>query len=237
MSATEKKLTDYPQPAVAVDLALITIADGALHVLLMRRGDAQTVGGDWALPGGFVHIDKTIEQTVDRVLQEKAGVGSAYLEQLGTFGALNRDPRGRVLSVAYFGLAPADLLRRAAGADEDRLLAPIIVPWQGEEGGAVRAKDQRQTDLTLAFDHADILGQVIKRLRGKLDYTAVGFELLPKRFTLRDLQEIHEIILGHDLLKPPFRRKMLDRGWVRPTGERETGSAYRPAELYERALP
>lgn len=236
MPETETKLTDYAQPAIAVDLALLTIIDGTLQVLLIRRDDAEKVGGEWALPGGFIHIDKTIDETVERVLRAKAGVQSAYLEQLGTFGALNRDPRGRVLSIAYFGLAPAKLLGKAMDANDDLMLARMNVPWAGEEGGPIDLSDQHQAELALAFDHVEILGQAVKRLRGKLDYTAVGFELLPKRFTLRDLQKIHETILDRKLLTPPFRRKMLDRGWVRPTGQRETGSAYRPAELYERAL-
>ncbi|MEP3275154.1 MAG: NUDIX domain-containing protein [Stappiaceae bacterium] len=233
----DKKLTDYPQPAVAIDLALLSVVDGSLKVLLMRRKDGAEVGGDWALPGGFIHIDKSVDETVERVLNEKAHVPNAYLEQLGTFGALDRDPRGRVLSVAYFGLTPMEALQKAIDGSTDLQLAEILVRWKGEEGTPVEVAEDSGALLKLAFDHAEILGQVVNRLRGKLDYTAVGFELLPTRFTLRDVQEIHEVILGKELLKPAFRRKLLDRGWVRPTGDREAGSAFRPAELYERMYP
>ena len=226
--------SDYPKPAVAIDLALVTVTKAVLKVLVMQRDDATSVGGNWALPGGFVHIDESLEDTVSRVLSEKANTANAYLEQLGTFGALHRDPRGRVISVAYFALTPADQLETALSGKKELQLAEIDVPWDGETGGSVDVIDDAGRSLDLAFDHADILGQVVKRLRGKLDYTAVGFELLAEKFTLREAQEIHEAILGRPLTKPAFRRKLLDRGLIRPTGEREAPSAFRPAELYER---
>jgi len=225
---------EYPKPALAVDLALVAVVDGTLHVLVMRRDDAAAVGGGWALPGGFVHVDQSLDETVSRVLTEKANTTNAYLEQLGTFGAVDRDPRGRVVSVAYFALTPAAVLERALNGADDLQLARIAVPWEGETGGPVAVVDRDGRDLPLAFDHAEILGAVVKRLRGKLDYTAVGFELVGERFTLRELQEIHEAILGRRLTKPAFRRKLLDRGLIRATGEREAPSAFRPAELYER---
>lgn len=228
-----KKLSDYPQPAVAIDLAILTVADDGLQVLLMRRDDANEVGGPWALPGGFVHTDKTLEETVVRVMKEKAGLSQAHLEQLGTYGALERDPRGRVISIVYFALTPLQKLIAVTKGREDLLLAKIEVSWSGEEGGPVEALDPDGQTLKLAFDHQELLGDVVKRLRGKLDYTPIGFALLEPRFTLRDAQEIHEAILGRSLTKPAFRRKLLDRGLIRATGTFETGGAYRPAELYE----
>ena len=115
---------------------------------------------------------------------------------------------------------------------DDLMLAWLEVPWEGEEGGPVTATDVTARSLTLAFDHTEILGLAVKRLRGKLDYTRIGFALLPERFTLRDLQMVHEAILGRSFNKPAFRRRMLDKGWIEPTGERESGTGFRPAELY-----
>lgn len=226
---TVRPLTDYPQPALAVDLAILTVEEGVVKVLLARRLDAAEVGGEWALPGGFVHIDQTLEAAVARVLRDKAGVEKAHFEQLATFGALDRDPRGRVVSVTYLALVPAKVLAALAPAPE-RLLARIETPAAGGQP-TVLGPDGA---LSLAFDHAAIIGEVIKRLRGKLDYTAIGYALLPERFTLREVQEVHEAILGYRLAKPAFRRKILDRGLIRPTGLYETGGAFRPAELYER---
>lgn len=226
---TARSFTSYPQPALAVDLAILTVEHGAMKVLLVRRPDAAEVGGDWALPGGFVHIDRTPEETVARVLREKTGVKKAHFEQLATFGALDRDPRGRVVSITYLALVPASALPPIGPAHE-RLLARIEEP--DKVAGAISAVGPDGA-LSLAFDHATIIGEVVKRLRGKLDYTAIGYALLPARFTLREVQEVHEAILGRRLAKPAFRRKILDRGLIRPTGTYETGSAYRPAELYE----
>lgn len=234
MTESASSLERHPRPSVAVDVALMTVMDGALRVLLMRREDGAAVGGDWALPGGFVYIDDPLERTVERVLREKAGRAEAYVEQLATFGAVDRDPRGRVLSVAYLGLVPAGAL--SVEGQGDLVLAELRVDWPGEAGGPASAwHDGRE--LELAFDHGAMLGEVVRRLRGKLDYSAIALALLPETFTLRDVQEVHEAILGRALNKPAFRRKLLDRGLVAPTGRRETASAFRPAELYIRAEP
>jgi 8-oxo-dGTP diphosphatase len=166
------------------------------------------------------------------VLESKAGIGEVYLEQLYTFGDPDRDPRTRVVTVAYYALVEAGRLLRAEGGQEGVILARIEVPWQGEAGGPVVVRDRDGAALAVGFDHADILGLVVKRMRGKLDYTAIGFELLPQRFTLRQLQEVHEAILGRRLNKDSFRRRVLALGLVDPTGERERGVEHRPAELY-----
>jgi 8-oxo-dGTP diphosphatase len=141
----------------------------------------------------------------------------------------------RVITVAYFGLLPAVQFAKALQAGSDLVLAEIDVPWSGETGGAVTALAD-EGPLSLAFDHADILAIAILRLRGKLDYSPVGFALLPELFTLRQLQDVHEAILGVKLNKPAFRRRMLDRGWLEATGTRETGSSYRPAELFRHKI-
>jgi 8-oxo-dGTP diphosphatase len=177
------------------------------------------------MPGGFVRIDQSLEQTVERVLAKKVGLQDIHFEQLASYGTIDRDPRGRVISIVYLALCPAEVLT-------DQLLATIHVDWDGETGGSAQAF-RNDKALKLSFDHADILGDVVKRLRGKLDYSRIGYALLPDRFTLREVQEVHEAILGKELKKPPFRRKLLDRGMIVPTGEFETGGAYRPAELYQ----
>ena len=112
------------------------------------------------------------------------------------------------------------------------MLAPLEVPWAGEEGGLIEAIAPDGGGLALAFDHGDIIGHAVKRLRGKLDYSTIAFALLPDQFTLRDLQDSHEAILGIAFNKPAFRRRMLDKGWIEGTGARESGTSYRPAELY-----
>lgn len=237
MPATAKDLEKHDQPAIAVDLVLMTIEDGQIRVLVQKRKDAAKVGGDWALPGTIVRIDETLEQCVHRVLADKAGLGDAFVEQLQTFGALERDPRGRVIAIAYYALTPAEHFERALRKQAD--LRAFTVQYLGcdAEGPVACLRDGKEKALSMAFDHARILGTTIHRLRGKLDYTPVGLELLPARFTLRDLQEIHETILGTTFAKPAFRRKMLDKGFIRATGKRERGKAFRPAELYERKTP
>jgi len=214
VTASQSALSAFDRPSVTVDLVMLTVVDGALSVLVIRRDEAPALG-EWALPGGFVHIDESIEQAVQRVLRYKARLPGAFVEQLYTFGAVDRDPRGRVISVAHYALVPHERLEAALAAAPDLALARVKTP--------------------LPFDHAEIVGLAVKRLRGKLDYTAVGLELLPDRFPLRALQAVHEAILGHSLTKPAFRRKMLDRGYLEATGEREAAGAFRPAELYRRA--
>jgi 8-oxo-dGTP diphosphatase len=236
MAKPATALSDFDRPSVTVDLVLLTVADGALSVLVIRR-DEPPSAGDWALPGGFVHIDKSIEETVQRVLRDKARLPGAFVEQLYTFGAVGRDPRGRVISVAHYALVAHERLASALTASGDLALAEVITRRSGEEGGTATIRLETGETPLLPFDHSEVLGLAVRRLRGKLDYTAVGLELLPDRFPLRALQVVHEAILGHPLTKPAFRRKMLDRGYLEPTGEREAAGAFRPAELYRRADP
>jgi 8-oxo-dGTP diphosphatase len=211
---------------------LLTAADGALEVLLLERAEPPDAG-KWALPGGFVRIDESLDEAAARVLREKTGLSDLFVEQLYTFGHLERDPRGRVVSVAYYALLPAEQLASAGiGAGERARLARLRVPWPGEQGGPVEALGAAGEALPLAFDHAEILGLAVKRLRGKLDYAPIGFELLPERFSLRALQQIHEWILGRRLNKDSFRRRMLATGQLEATGERRTDVEYRPPELY-----
>ncbi len=221
----------FERPSVAVDLILMSVVDGAPAVLLTRR-EQHPFCGAWALPGGFVGIGENLDAAAHRILREKARMADAYVEQLYTFGAVDRDPRTRIISVAYFALLPTDRFAAALKAAPELALAELAVPWKGEAGGPVEARIEDSGSLRLAFDHGDMLSLAIRRLRGKLDYSGIAFALLPERFTLRALQDIYEAILDTRLNKPAFRRRMIDRGWLEPTGERETGASFRPAELY-----
>jgi 8-oxo-dGTP diphosphatase len=223
----------FPRPSVAVDVVLLTVDDGAIWALLGRRDD-HPARGRWALPGSFLRIDESLDAAAVRVLRSKAGLSDVFTEQLYTFGSPDRDPRTRVLSVAYYALVEPATLERgvAARPDRDLVLARLDMPWAGQIGGPVAALDEDGRPLELAFDHADILGMAVKRIRGKLDYAPIGFELLPAAFSLRDLRLVHESILGRALNKDSFRRRMLDRGLVVPTGERAAGVGHRPPELY-----
>ena len=235
-SAEERRfLADYdasafPHPSVAVDVALLTIVEGRLRALVVRR-DEHPAKGAWALPGGFVGTGESLEAAATRVLTTKAGVEDVFLEQLYTFGAVGRDPRTRVIAVAYYALVHPGLLENAP-LNGNTVLAALSVPWAGEKGGRVGAVHPEGGALELAFDHADMLGLVVQRLRGKLDYAPIGFELLPKSFTLRQLQEVHETILGRVLNKDSFRRRMLASGRISATGSREADVGHRPAALY-----
>lgn len=224
---------EFPHPALAVDIVALTLVQDDLSCLLMRRGDAALVGGDWALPGAFVHQGKPLTEAVTRAAQVKAGLGAVHLEQLASYGDPGRDPRGHVVSIAYLAIAPQPVMAATAASRDGLCLARLHVDWPGETGGPAQALAPDGQPLRLAFDHAAILGDAVRRLRGKIDYSGIGFAFLPPRFTLRAAQTVHEAILGQALTKPAFRRKLLDRHPLRPTGAYETGGAFRPAELYE----
>ncbi|RWA72039.1 NUDIX domain-containing protein [Mesorhizobium sp.] len=221
----------FQRPSVTVDLVLLGLRENRPSVLLVRR-DQHPHAGRWALPGGFVGIDESLDAAAARVLREKAGMGEAHLEQLYTFGAVDRDPRMRIISVAYLALLTEQAFDAAHRAMPALLPAAIHVPWAGEAGGPVDVLSPENETLTLAFDHAEILAMAMLRLRGKLDYSDVAFALLPDLFTLRQLQDLHEAVLGTALNKPAFRRRQLDKGWLAATGAYESGTAFRPAELY-----
>ena len=211
--------TAYDRPSVAVDCTALGMVDTRLAVLLTRR-DQAPFAGRWALPGGFVAIDESLEAAAARVLRDKAGIGSMPLEQVHCFGAVDRDPRMRIIAIAYRALL--DPARMAAlRLRDDQCLARI-----GPDSGLTR--DGQPIDL--AFDHAAIVRRTLAQLRGAIDDMA--FALVPDRFTLRELQQVHEAVLGQPLNKPAFRRRMLERGTLRGTGELEGGRAFRPAELY-----
>jgi len=197
---------------VTVDIVLFTIRERQLHVLLIRRL-AKPYEGRFALPGGFVLENESLDAAAARELWEEAGVENVYLEQLYTFGAPGRDPRGRVVTVAYYALVPNTQTLQAGTDAADAAWFPVAnLP-------------------ALAFDHKGIVEYAHQRIRNKLDYTNVGFELLPAKFTLTELQLVHEAILGETLDKRNFRRKTMQRAIVKPTKEwQRTGR--KPAQLF-----
>ena len=198
--------------SVTVDVVILTLRNDDLQVLLVKRKAAPYLNR-WAIPGGFVRRNEPLETAARRELEEETGVRDVYLEQLYTFGDPKRDPRGRVITVTYFALVPAPLALKA-GSD------------------AADARWWSMYDLpALAFDHGRILDYALTRLRYKLEYTAVGFQLLPPCFTLTELQKAYEIVLGVQLDKRNFRRKILEAEIIEETGEYRAGEG-RPAMQY-----
>jgi 8-oxo-dGTP diphosphatase len=223
--------SQFDRPSVAVDVALLSAFDGALHALLLRR-DQHPFKGAWSLPGGFVALDESLEDAAVRQLARKAALQDVFVEQLFTFGHPDRDPRMRVIAVAYYALVDHARFKNALETVPDLELARLVVPWGGETGGPVELLDAQARPMEMAFDHAEILGMAVKRIRGKLDYSPIGFQLLPKTFTLRALQAVHETILARPLNKDSFRRRMLATGLLEATGKKERAVGHRPAELY-----
>ena len=203
------------QAQVTVDTVIFTVRGGHLEVLLVRRGIAP-FKGRWAIPGGFVLPDESLDDAARRELREETGFTDVWLEQLYTFGDPQRDPRGRVITVSYFALISPDR-------------AP---PLAGSDAAEARWWNVSEIDRPLAFDHDRILDTAIERLRGKLSYTTIGFELLPQKFTLSQLQRVYESILGESLDKRNFRKRAELLGVLKPLAESTSAGAGRPARLY-----
>ncbi|MBI5209659.1 MAG: NUDIX hydrolase [Elusimicrobia bacterium] len=202
---------------VAVDIVIFSVRDGRLKALLVKRG-VPPFEGRWAVPGGFLKDDEALDEAARRELLEETGVADVYLEQLFTFGAPGRDPRGRVLSVSYFALLPAGSKAAPPSAGGDAAEAAWFDAYEPPP---------------LAFDHAAILDYARQRLRWKLEWTTVGFGLVPGRFTLTELQRVFEAVLGRGVDKRNFRRKVLALGVLRATKESRREGLTRPARLFE----
>jgi len=200
---------------VTVDLVIFALREGELQVLLIQRG-VPPFEGRWALPGGFVTRGESLEDAARRELVEETGVRDVYLEQLYTFGDPGRDPRGRVITVAYYALMTGEAATPVAGTD----------------AGAARWVPARNHP-PLAFDHERILEYALERLANKLEYTTVGFQLLPKKFTLSHLQRVYEAVLGRTLDKRNFRRKIALLEILKPLEEWTQEGPSRPAQLFK----
>ena len=205
---------EYPRAALTVDCVVFGLDDEDLKVMLIQRG-LPPFEGEWALPGGFVRIEETVDEAARRELAEETGLSKVFLEQLYTFSAIDRDPRERVVSVAYYALVNlVDHRVQAATDAREAAWFPVDdVP-------------------SLAFDHAEILGVALHRLRGKLSYQPIGFELLPKKFALSRLQHLYEVVLERELDKRNFRKKVLATGLLIETNEVQQDVAHRAARLY-----
>jgi 8-oxo-dGTP diphosphatase len=209
------KYLDYEQPSVTVDLVIFTVNNDRLKVMLVKRAE-NPFADCWAIPGGFLKLSESLEDAALRVLKEKAGVENVYVEQLYTFGDPDRDPRARVITVSYFAL----------------------IPWKN----LVQPESDKVADLMwasvdhlpkLAFDHKEIVQYGVQRLRAKASYSNIVYGLMPRQFSLSELQKIYETILNHKLDKRNFRKRMLATGLLQETGKKNAAGAHRPAMLYK----
>jgi 8-oxo-dGTP diphosphatase len=211
------RASNHETISVAVDCVIfgLDLQERALKVMLIER-DIPPFAGSWAIPGGFVRAAESLEQAAARELEEETGIKNVYLEQLYTFGDPGRDERGRVISVAYYALVSPE--RHSVAASTDARNAA----WFKIKHIPV-----------LAFDHHKILDVALDRLRGKLTYAPIGFELLPRKFTIRQLQMLYETVLGHELDNRNFRKKIFSMDVLNELDEMQQGVAHRAARLYK----
>lgn len=210
---------EYPHPAVTTDIVIFTIRDKQLKLLQIMRG-GEPYKGKWALPGGFVQLDEDLESGARRELSEETGISGVYLEQLYTFGSVDRDPRERVITVAYYALIPSDKIELRAATDAE------AVGWF--------SMDELPK---LAFDHKKIVDMAHERLVAKLDYSTIAFKFMPEEFTLSELQDVYEIILREEMDRRNFRKWMLALDQIVETGGERREGAHRPAKLYRAINP
>lgn len=252
---------DYPRPSVTVDMIVFAVNslisenirkndEKELEVLLIQRKNHPYLH-HWAIPGGFVDIDESLEHAAKRELYEETGIENLYLEQLYTWGAVNRDPRMRVISTSYMALVNREDVQVQAGDDALSASWFAISLTEDAENGSLLTLQSKELGVTieyrcaqvngemtfesiagdaLAFDHVHILYTALTRLRNKLEYTPIVFSLMPEEFTLGALQKVYETILGRKLLKANFRKKVAPM--VIDTGNKESGVNYRPGKYY-----
>lgn len=267
----------YERPSVTVDMLIFTVTDEerknyrklpekVLKLLMIKRGDHPYIG-QWALPGGFVNIDESIDEAARRELREETNIDNIYMEQLYTWGDVGRDPRTRVISTSYMSLVDSHTLDvKAADDAEDakwftvscklfqeqktvtqdgyimqRILKLNLTNEEDSLSATVKVVKTVKNRITkiereiveskgIAFDHAKIIEYGIERLRNKIEYTDIAFNLMPELFTLTELQKVYEIILDTELLKANFRRKI--SGMVIETNEYTKDSGHRPSKLF-----
>ena len=267
----------YERPSVTVDILVFTVTDEEkenyrklsekkLRILLIKRGEHPYLG-KWALPGGFVKMDESLDEAALRELKEETNIDDIYMEQLYTWGDVGRDPRTRVISTAYMSLVDSStlnvkasddaddakwftvsaktfqeqknvtengyvlqqLIRLSLSNDEDDLSA-VIKTEKIVEGKVTKIKREVIESPDIAFDHAKIIEYGLERLRNKIEYTDIAFNLMPDLFTLTELQQVYEVILGRELLKANFRRKIADM--VIETNKYTRDSGHRPSKLF-----
>ncbi|MDF2936413.1 MAG: ADP-ribose pyrophosphatase [Paenibacillaceae bacterium] len=267
----------YERPSVTVDMLIFTVFDKeqdnyrklpekALQLLLIKRGEHPFLG-QWALPGGFVSVQEGLEQAAQRELLSEANIGNLYMEQLFTWGDVDRDPRTRVISTSYMALVDRTALDVKAGDDaadacwfevdcrlvqekktmladgyelerlirvslahESESLSATVKVTTSYAGRTKRVSREIVESEGLAFDHAKIIEYAIERLRNKIEYTDIAFHLMPSLFTLSELQQVYEVILGKELLAAAFRRKIAPL--VTETNEFTKDAGHRPSKLY-----
>lgn len=211
MKPSQKK---YEHAVIAADVVIFTVQENQLKILLIKM-KKRPYTDYWAAPGGLVKPTESVDMAAKRNLVEKTGVHNVYLEQLYTFGKVDRDPFGRVVSVAYFALIPSDGVKLQTTAEyEDVTWFPV------------------EKRPKLAYDHAEVIQYALNRLKAKLEYSNIVYSLLPKEFTLSDLQNIYEIILSKKFDKRNFRKKILSLNLIQRLKKKRRGEANRPAELY-----
>ena len=211
---SDARIKQYEKPLLTVDVTVFTICDNKLKVLLVQR-KTEPYHNMWSIPGGFMNIGETLDEAANRRLLDRTGVKEIYLEQLSTFGEPRRDPRSRVITVAYIALVASHRLQLDVHANEE-------TRWFDVENLP-----------PLAFDHRIIVDVAINRLKERLETSFIAFELLPEKFTLTELQRIYEVILGKKLDKRNFRKKILaTETVVELEGETKMEGFHRPAQLY-----
>lgn len=264
----------YKKPSLTVDMLIFTVMneekenyrklpEKLLKILLVKRGDHPYLG-KWALPGGFVSVEESLDEAALRVLRAETNIDDIYMEQLYTWGDVHRDPRTRVISSSYMALVDSTSLNIKAGNDEEDarwfnikhillLEKKIAVEngyiyeqiieiklWNDNEQLSAKIKVTESIDgkisreiiesVGIAFDHSKIIEYALDRLRNKIDYTSLAFNLMPERFTLTELQQVYEVIQGKELLAAAFRRKIANM--VIETNEFTKDAGHRPSKLF-----
>lgn len=269
---------NFERPSVTVDMLIFTVTDEenenyrklpdkVLKLLLIKRGDHPCLG-QWALPGGFVEMDESLDEAALRELKEETNIHNIYMEQLYTWGDVDRDPRTRIISTSYMSLVDSSTLNVKASDDADDAkwftvtcklhqeqktitqsgyvlqsvlklnlsndennLSAAVQITKTVEGKVTKVEREIVEQDGIAFDHAKIIEYAIKRLRSKIEYTDIAFNLMPERFTLTQLQKVYEVILDTELLKANFRRKIA--GMVIETNEYTKDAGHRPSKLFK----
>ena len=237
----------YKKPSVTVDMLIFTIMDKeesnyrklpekSLKILMVKRKNHPFIG-KWALPGGFVSIDESLDDAAARVLKNETNVNNVYMEQLYTWGDVDRDKRTRVISVSYLALVDSSALSLIPGNDEEDARW-FTVSYKVIEDNKIELKlnnnDEELSSNSIAFDHGKIIEYAIDRLKNKISYTDIALNLMPELFTLTELQQVYQLIEGREILAAAFRRKISNM--VIETNEYTKDVGHRPSKLYKKAI-